>query len=52
MCGEDTPHCIFIDVISKRVVDLLCDPWASESWIALLKFDDSLDEFLRWALGT
>ena len=52
MCGEDTPHYIFINVDSERVVDLLCDPGASESWIALLQFDDCLDEFLRGVLGT
>ncbi len=52
MCGEDTPHYIFIDVDYERVVDLLCDSWASESRIALLQFDVSLDGFLRWALGT
>jgi hypothetical protein len=51
MCGKDTPHYIFIDVDSERFVDLLCDSRASESWIALLQFDDSLDELLRWAPG-
>ena len=51
MCGEDTAHYIFIDADSKRFVDLLRDPRASEPWVALLQFDDSLDEFPRWALG-
>ena len=46
MCGEDTPHYIFINVDSERVVDLLCNPGASESWIALLQFDDCLDELV------
>ena len=49
--GEHTSDNVFIDVESERFVDLLCDSRASESWIALLQFDDSLDELLRWAPG-
>jgi hypothetical protein len=51
MCGEDTPHYIFIDVDSERFVDLLCDPRASEPWLASFQLNDGLDEFLRWSLG-
>ena len=51
MNGKYTPHHIFIDVDSERFVDLLRDPWASEPWVALLHFDDGLDEFLRWTYG-
>jgi len=46
MGGEDTPDHLFIDVDSKRFVDLLRDPWASELWIASFQFDDSLNELL------
>jgi hypothetical protein len=51
MCGENTPHHIFIDVGFKRFIDLLCDPWAAKPWVTLLHFDDGLDEFLRWTFG-
>ena len=52
MCGEDTPDHIFIDGGSEGSVDLLRDSGATEPWIALLQWDDSLDEFLRRTLGT
>ena len=51
MDGKDTPHHIFIDVGSKGLIDLLCDPWAAKPWVTLLHFDDGLDEFLRWTFG-
>jgi hypothetical protein len=38
MCGEDTPHHIFIDIGSKRFIYLLCDPWAAKPWVALLEY--------------
>jgi hypothetical protein len=43
---KHAPDRIFIDVYSERVFDLLCDPAAAKSGIALLQFDDSVDEFL------
>ena len=52
MCGEDAPQLIFIDIGSKRFIDLLRDPWAAKPWIALFHFDDCLDEFGRWAFGS
>jgi hypothetical protein len=32
---EDTPDHIFIDDDTECFVDLLCDPGASEPWVAL-----------------
>ena len=52
MRGEDAPHHIFIDIGSKRFIDLLCDAWTAKTRVALFYFDDGLDEFLRWAFGT
>ena len=48
---KHAPDHIFIDVYSERFVDLLCDPAAAKAGIALLEFNDSLDEFPRWTLG-
>ena len=45
MFGEDTPHYIFINIDAERLVDLLSDPAAAEAWIALLQFNNRLDEF-------
>jgi hypothetical protein len=52
MHSEDVPHPIFIDIGSKRFIDLLCDVWAAKTRVTLLHFNDGLDEFLRWAFGT
>ena len=42
---KHAPDHIFIDVYSERFVDLLCYPAAAKAGIALLEFNDSLDEF-------
>ena len=49
---KDSPNHIFIDVDSECFVDLVRDPWASESWIASFQFNNGLDEVPRRALGT
>jgi hypothetical protein len=51
MCGKDASHHIFIDVGTKRFINLLCDPWAAKPWFTLLHFDDGPDECLRWTFG-
>jgi hypothetical protein len=43
---KHAPDYIFIDGYAERFVDLLCYPAAAKSGIALLQFNDSLDEFL------
>ncbi len=45
MGGKDAPDYIFIDVDSKRLIDLLCDPWTAEARVAPFQFDNGLDEF-------
>ena len=52
MCGEDTSNDILINVYSECFSDLLSDSAAAKAGIALLEFNDSLDEFPRWTLGT
>ena len=42
MFSKDTSHNIFIDIGPERLIDLLCDPWATEAWIASFQFDDGL----------
>jgi hypothetical protein len=49
MCSEDTPHHIFIDVYSECFGNLLSDTAAAKASVALLQFNDRLDEFPRWA---
>jgi len=34
MGGKDTLDHIFIDIDSKGLIDLLCDPWTTKSWVA------------------
>ena len=51
MGGEHTPDCILVDVESKRLVDLLSDPRATEKGIPSLQFNDGPDEFTRQILG-
>ena len=51
MGSKDAPDHIFIDIDSKGLIDLLSDPWAAETWVTLLHFDDGLDEFLRRTFG-
>ena len=46
MCGEDTSNDILIDVYSECFGNLLSDSSAAKAGIALLQFNDSLDEFL------
>ena len=46
MCGEDAPHHIFIDIGTKRFINLLSDPWAAEPRVALFYLDDGLYECL------
>jgi hypothetical protein len=49
--GKDTPNHVFIDVESKRFVDLLSDPRASKARITSLQFDDGAYQLLGWTLG-
>jgi hypothetical protein len=51
MIGKDTLYEIFINIGAERFVDLLRNPWTAEAWIALLQFDDGLDEFGGRPLG-
>jgi hypothetical protein len=46
MHSEDAPHHIFIDIGSKRFIDLLRYPRAAKPWVALFHLDDGLDECL------
>ena len=52
MCSEDTSNDILIDVYYECFGDLLSDSAAAKAGIALLEFNDSLDEFPRWTLWT
>ena len=51
MYGEDAPHHIFIDIDTKRFINLLCYPWAAKPWVTLFHLDDGLDEFLWRTFG-
>ena len=47
--GEYASDHIFIDVESKRFVDLLRDSWATKSGIALFQFNNNQNKIIRWA---
>ena len=51
MCDEDTSNDILIKVYFEYFGDLLSDSAAAKAGIALLQFNDGLDEFRDGPLG-
>jgi hypothetical protein len=51
MPREGSPDHILVDADAECLGDLLRDPRATESGIALLELDDRTDELWRWTLG-
>jgi len=45
MCGEDTSNDILIDVYPECLGNLLSYSAAPKAWVALLQFNDCLNEF-------